>query len=76
MKSFSCLHSYSLTLEKLTRRKFHVCYANNYTQQCFSIIVEFIIDYEKQITITKIKNKEQCTIYHVSLNQCNNLQTI
>ncbi len=49
---------------------------NNYTRQCFSIIVEFIINYEKQITITRIKNEEQCTIYHVSSNQRNNLQTI
>ncbi len=49
---------------------------NNYTWQCFSIIVKFIIDYEKQITITRIKNEKQCTIYHVSSNQRNNLQTI
>ncbi len=49
---------------------------NDYTRQCFSIIVEFIIDYEKQITITRIKNEEQCTIYHVSSNQRDNLQTI
>jgi len=49
---------------------------NDYTQQCFSIIIEFIIDYEKQIIITRIKNEEQCTIYHVSSNQHDNLQII
>jgi len=55
---------------------FHVRCANDYTRQCFSIIIKFIINYEKQITITRIKNKEQCTICHISLNQRDNLQTI
>ena len=49
-------------------------YVDEYKRVCHFIIIKIMIDYEKQILITKIKKNQQCSIYKVSLYKRENLK--
>jgi hypothetical protein len=48
--------------------------ANQKYRCCFSIITEFICDYEEQILITNIKNDQYCIICQISFDERENLK--
>ena len=47
--------------------------ANDYYCHCHSIIIDFKINYEEQILITKIKINQYCIIYIISFYERENL---
>ncbi len=48
--------------------------ANQKYRRCFSIIAEFICDYEEQILITDIKSDQHCLICQISFDRRENLE--
>ncbi len=65
--------SHVTVVEVMFRNDISVLYANNKIKQCYSIIVEFMMNYEKQVLITDIKMNQQCFICQVSFHERKNL---
>ncbi len=55
------------------RNNIFVLCTDNKIRQCYSIIVEFMMNYEKQVLITDIKMNQQCSICQVSSHERKNL---
>ncbi len=55
------------------RNDISVLCANNKIRQCYSIIIEFMMNYEKQVLIVNIKMNQQCSICQVSFHERENL---
>ena len=49
--------------------------ADGQTRWCFFIIANFSINYKEQILITDVKNKMHCSIYQVSKNKQDDLNS-
>ena len=60
-------------IEQYSQNEIQLICADDYIQECFSIITEFMTDYEEQTVITEIKCNQQCVICTVSPAQCQNL---
>ncbi len=54
--------SHVTVVEAMIRNDISVLCADNKIRQCYSIIVEFMMNYEKQVLITDIKMNQQCFI--------------
>ena len=65
--------SHVTVVEAMFRNNISVLCVNNKIRQCYSIIIEFIINYKKQVLITNIKMNQQCFICQVSFYECKNL---
>jgi hypothetical protein len=65
--------SHVTIIEAMFRNDISVLYANNKIRQCYSIIIEFMMNYEKQVLIIDIKMNQQCSIYQVSSHKRENL---
>ena len=65
--------SHVTVIEAMFRNNISVLYANNKIRQCYSIIVKFIMNYEKQVLITNIKMNQQYSICQVSSHEHENL---
>ncbi len=63
----------SLVIKKFTLSEADLLCADDYIQQCHSMIADFMINYEKQIMIIEIKNDQQCLIYRISSDKHKNL---
>ena len=50
-----------------------ILYMNNYYRHCYFDIIDFIVNYEKQILITKIKTNQYYIIYILSSYERKNL---
>ncbi len=57
----------------MIRNNISVLCANNKIRQCYSIIIKFMMNYEKQVLITYIKMNQQCFICQVSFHEHKNL---
>ena len=64
-----------LAFENLILKKIVVFCVDEYYQHCYSIIINFKINYEKQILITSIKSEIQCNICIVFSRRRQNLMT-
>jgi len=65
--------SHVTVVEAMFRNDISVLCMNNKIRQCYSIIVEFMMNYEKQVLITDIKMNQQCSICQVSSHERENL---
>ncbi len=65
--------SHVTVVEATIRNDISVLCVNNKIKQCYSIIVEFMMNYEKQVLITDIKMNQQCFICQVSSHERKNL---
>ncbi len=65
--------SHVTIIETMFRNDISVLCVNNKIRQCYSIIIEFMMNYEKQELITDIKMNQQCFIYQVSSHEHENL---
>ena len=68
--------SYVTVVEVMIRNDISVLCADNKIRQCYSIIIEFMMNYEKQVLITDIKMNQQCSICQVSFHERENLNKI
>ncbi len=68
--------SHVTVVEVMIRNDISVLCANNKIRQCYSIIIEFMMNYEKQVLITDIKMNQQCSICQVSFHERENLNKI
>ncbi len=67
----------AITIKKILRKNDILIKCANFKyRRCFSIIADFICDYEKQIIIIEIKNEQHCIICRVSLKARKNLMII
>jgi len=65
--------SHVTVIEAMFRNDISVLCANNKIRQCYSIIIEFMMNYEKQVLIINIKMNQQCSICQVSFHERENL---
>ncbi len=65
--------SHVIVVEAMIRNDISVLCADNKIRQCYSIIIKFMMNYEKQVLITDIKMNQQCSICQVSSHERENL---
>ncbi len=65
--------SHVTVVEAMIRNDISVLCINNKIRQCYSIIIKFMMNYEKQVLITNIKMNQQCFICQVSSHERENL---
>ncbi len=71
-----CLILIISTIEKVIKDDVDIICVNDLTRKCYSIIVEFMMNYEEQILITSIKKNQQCFIYQILSQKRENLMNI
>ncbi len=65
--------SHVTVIEAIIRNDISILCADNKIKQCYSIIIKFMMNYEKQVLITDIKMNQQCSICQVSSHERENL---
>ncbi len=65
--------SHVTIIQVMFRNDIFILCMNNKIKQCYSIIIEFMMNYEKQVLITDIKINQQCFICQVSSHERKNL---
>lgn len=63
----------SLVIKQLALKRIQIRCVDDNMCHCFFILSDMIVDYEKQILITKMKSDQHCIVYIVSSNQRENL---
>lgn len=52
-----------------TKDDIKLVYIDSYKRYYYLLLVDFIVDYEKQVFITGIKTNMQCSICHILLKK-------
>jgi hypothetical protein len=65
--------SHETVIEVMIKNDISVLCMNNKIKQCYSIIIEFMMNYKKQVLITDVKMNQHCFIYQVSSHNRKNL---
>lgn len=64
----------NIILQRYYSNELNILCANEFIKKCYSIIIDFMTNYEEQVIITRINNEKHCSICQMFLNCRENLK--